>query len=135
MTPPRRSITELYRQAHAAAEAEHAERRRLVLAYPDLAQRLTQPPIGYTDPRQWTGYIPPYMIEGPTQHGRNTWTRNLSPVRVHLVAITREATARTYGEPVAAAWLDETNENRWTGDWSPTDALHRAADILEKSTR
>lgn len=128
-------LGELYRHAHAAAVAEHAERRRLVLAHPDLAARLTQPPIGYREPAQWSGYIPPYMIEGPCHAGRNTWTRNLSPVRVHLVAITHEAMARTYGEEIGQAWLEETNTNAWADDWSPSDALRRAAGTLERSSR
>lgn len=130
----RRPITELHAEAAAAAAADHAERLKLVLSFDDLAARLTKPPIGYTSPRQWSGYIPPFMIEAPTAQGRNTWTRNPSPIRVHLVAICREAYARTYTEDVARAWLEETNTNHWTDDWSPTDAIAKAARILENSS-
>ncbi len=36
-----------------------AERRRRVLAYPDLAERLTKRPLGFARPELWTGYVPP----------------------------------------------------------------------------
>jgi hypothetical protein len=127
-------IVELYERKRAELAAEHAERLKLVLGFDELAARLTKPPIGYTSPRQWSGYIPPFMIEAPTAQGRNTWTRNPSPVRVHLVAIVREAYARTYTEEIAHAWLEEINTNAWTDDWSPTDAIARAARILENSS-
>ncbi len=35
------------------------ERRRRVLAHPDLAQRLTARPLGFQRPEQWNGYVPP----------------------------------------------------------------------------
>lgn len=129
------SIAALYREQRAKAESEQAERRKLVLAHEDLAKRLTLAPIGLADPKQWTGFIPPFMIEGAynplTQ--RNSWVRNPSPQRVHLVALCHEAYARTFGEKVGRAWLDEINTNAWADDWSPTDAIQRAGRILERS--
>ncbi len=43
----------------AEARAAAAERRRRVLAHPDLAQRLTQQPLNFSSPGRWTGYVPP----------------------------------------------------------------------------
>ena len=40
-----------------------AERRARVLRYPDLAKKLTQPPVGYTQPEHWNGWIPPRIID------------------------------------------------------------------------
>jgi len=63
----------------------NAERRRAVLAHPDLAARLTEPPLAYSDPSRWTGYIPPEM-----------WQQlpNRSPRRTALVEIYEEALSR-----------------------------------------
>lgn len=36
-----------------------AEVRALVLSYPDLRLALTRAPIGYPQPEQWTGFMPP----------------------------------------------------------------------------
>jgi hypothetical protein len=38
--------------------------RDLVLRHPDIAQRLTQHPLNYGRPDQWTGYIPAYEWGG-----------------------------------------------------------------------
>jgi hypothetical protein len=126
-------VIDLYRQVAADIRKELAERTALVLGYDDLAKRLTMPPLDCAEPKRWNGFIPPYMIEGPCESGRNTWKRNPSPVRVHLVAICHEAYARAYGEDVGHAWLEEINTNRWTDDWSPTDAMARAGQILDRS--
>ena len=42
-----------------AAHARNQERRAAVLRHPDLAARLTRPPLEYARPGHWTGYIPP----------------------------------------------------------------------------
>lgn len=135
MTRPH--LTELYRETRAKAEADNAERRTLVLGYDDLAKRLTVQPINYATPQQWSGFIPPFMIEGryDKDADRDSWTRNPSPVRVHLVALCHEAYARTYGEAIGNTWLEEINTNQWADDWSPHDALRRAANRLEHETR
>lgn len=132
MSTRRPGLAQLYRETLANAEADHAERRKLVLEHDDLARRLTLPPLGYREARQWTGFIPPFMIEGPfdAANDRNTWIRNPSAQRVHLVAITHEAYARTYGEDIGHAWLAEINTNQWADDWSPHDAMAKAAKRL-----
>ena len=102
--------------------------RELVLGQPDLAARLTKPPLGYKAAEQWNGYIPPYMVPGSDRHVRND-----SPQRVHLVAIVREAIARAYGADAGRRWLNDTNSDRWTGTWmpSPTDAIRHAAALFD----
>jgi hypothetical protein len=116
----RRSLKELYLAAQADAEAAHAEYRKLVFGFDDLAKRLLGYPMGYREPRQWSGYIPPLMVEGA--QGARSMVRNPSPQRVHLVAIVREAYARTYGEQVAQTWLTEINTDQWSGPWTPHTA-------------
>lgn len=74
------------RQATEAAHAENERRRRLVLRFPDLAVRLTQPPIGHATPEHWTGYIPPETT--------CTGAINDSPARPALLALVAEAEAR-----------------------------------------
>lgn len=67
------------------ARAECDARRARVLAHADLAARLTEPPLSYTQPQQWTGYVPP-----------RTWGErlNTSPQRAALVEICTEAMCR-----------------------------------------
>lgn len=62
-----------------------AERRALVLRHPDLAARLTQPPLPYTSPEHWGGHL-----------GADTWTGrpNTSPERAALLEIVAEAEQR-----------------------------------------
>lgn len=38
--------------------------RDLVLRHPHIAVRLTQRPLSYATPEQWTGYVPPYQWNG-----------------------------------------------------------------------
>lgn len=95
----------------ARAQAANQARRERVLRHPDLARRLTEPPLGYKFPEQWNGFVPPAelqdeMPEGlhssaldggyPNQHGKRTGgTRpNPSERRKALVAICAEALKR-----------------------------------------
>lgn len=73
------------RQQIFVADMELAERRRLVLSHPDLAARLCEPPLGYTKPAQWSGFIPPEEFNG--EHNR-------SPRRDALIDIAAEALRR-----------------------------------------
>jgi len=68
----------------ARARANNARRRASVLAHDDLA-RLTQPPLSYSDPHQWSGYVPPELYDG---------MHNDSERRRALVEIMREVNAR-----------------------------------------
>lgn len=88
-------LLRLIKQAQAAGRAENARRRGLVLRHPDLAERLTQPPIGHTTPEHWTGYIPP-AYDAETYGGGQPI--NTSPARAALVALLAEAEARTTAE-------------------------------------
>jgi len=68
---------------------ECAARRARVLAHPDIAARLCDPPMRYTRPEVWTGFIPPNEI--PTISG---WKRNESPIRKQLIAICKAVETR-----------------------------------------
>lgn len=72
----------------------NADRRRVVFAHQDLADKLMEHPISYKFPSQWTGYIPPAMWQG---------LPNRSPRREALVAIYEEALARTASHGQVAA--------------------------------
>lgn len=71
------------RQAEEVRQ-ECIQRRTLVLSRPDLARRLTQPPLNYTQPEQWNGYLPPEHYNGMV---------NDSPRRAALVDIIAAAEA------------------------------------------
>jgi len=73
-----------YKRARDGLSARRSA-REAVLSYPDLAQRLTEPPLGYETPAQWTGYIPPAEWGGK---------ENESPRRRALVEIVEEAYRR-----------------------------------------
>jgi hypothetical protein len=47
--------------AAGQARARNAHRRTAVLARPGTARKLTQPPLSFTDPANWNGYIPPRL--------------------------------------------------------------------------
>lgn len=78
-------LSEYIRQELARASDEREHRRRLVLRHPDLAARLTQPPLPYTSPEHWGGHL-----------GADTWTGrpNTSPQRTALLEIVAEAEQR-----------------------------------------
>lgn len=70
------------------------ERRARVLAQPDIAKRLCDPPYRASSPGMWTGYIPPAQINGDKV--------NRSPIRAQLVDIVRavsEAEEQAADEP------------------------------------
>lgn len=84
-------LTRLIKQAQAAGRSENARRRALVLRHPDLAARLTEPPLRHTTPEHWTGYIPPAY--DPETYGGGQ-PINTSPARAALVALLAEAEHR-----------------------------------------
>jgi len=73
-----------YRQAREQITTRRPT-RDAVLSYPDLAKRLTEPPLDYAEPSQWNGFVPPEEFNG--QH-------NASPRRTALAEIVAEAHAR-----------------------------------------
>jgi hypothetical protein len=81
----------LWRNALAKAQQESAQRRAAVLAHPDLAALLCQPPLGYSSPDKWNGFIPPRFLP-PDSKG--IVQPNASPGRAVLVAISAEALDR-----------------------------------------
>lgn len=64
--------------------------RELVLRHPDVAKRLTDPPLSYQRPDQWTGYIP-----GPEWRGQ----ANDSIRRAALIDIVMAAEAADKAAP------------------------------------
>src|SRR5258708_27557204 len=95
------------------AERECAERRARVLKHPDLAKRLTEPPISYAKATQWNGWIPPRAIDFeatrevlrdstgyPNKAGRVALgeRQNDSPRRTALVELAAEAWRREQDE-------------------------------------
>lgn len=73
-------------QGRRTAQDTNQRRRALVLAHPDLAAKLTEPPLAHSSPEKWTGYIPQAIT--------CTGAINTSPVRAQLVAIVAEAERR-----------------------------------------
>jgi len=70
----------------ADAQRNAAHRRGLVLRYPELAAKLTEPPIGFTAPEKWNGYIPPATD--------CTGAMNTARCRPALLALVAEAERR-----------------------------------------
>lgn len=68
----------------ATPRLQNERRRALVLRHPEVARRLTRPPLDYARPEQWTGYIPPESWNG--EH-------NDSPRRAALLDIIAAAEA------------------------------------------
>lgn len=64
--------------------------RRLVLRYPDLAVELLR--LGYSNPGQWSGYIPPRFHECGDFHPR--WRPNDSYARPLLLDLVARAMER-----------------------------------------
>lgn len=73
---------------HHMAEARRAAayRRALVLRHHDLAAKLAAPPIGFSAPEMWNGYIPPATD--------CTGAMNTAACRPALLALVAEAEAR-----------------------------------------
>lgn len=99
--------------------AESAERRARVLRYPDLATRLTQPPLLFRRPEDWTGWVPPAALEveacpacrdDPGKWGCNrpghTRRLNDSARRAALVEIAAEALRREEKAPASPGGAD-----------------------------
>jgi hypothetical protein len=94
-----------------SARAEHKARRDRVLSFPDLAARLCRPPLPFTRPQHWNGFVPPRLgqdcerellhspaIDGgrPNQRHKMTAGRkdNDAAERTALVEICAEALRR-----------------------------------------
>jgi|SRR5215471_1980382 len=96
------------RQILAEAHRRTLARRERVLRYPDLAARLTEPPLNYARPEQWNGFVPPRwgqladpeVLRSPVgeanKHGKRAKGRQDSdtPYRQALITIAAEAWTR-----------------------------------------
>ncbi|GLZ10266.1 hypothetical protein Acsp04_05010 [Actinomadura sp. NBRC 104425] len=91
----RRNMRATWESARVKAHEHAAQRRRRVLAYADLADRLTAPPLCYARPEQWNGYVPP-STWGAVQSGDKSFRElpNDSPRRAALVELCAEALRR-----------------------------------------
>lgn len=81
-------LVEFIRLSWRDGRAKAAERKALILRHPDLAKKLTEPPLGYQRPDQWSGAIPPETWNG---------VANDSPLRPVILALLAEAEAREAG--------------------------------------
>ncbi|MET8080069.1 hypothetical protein [Streptomyces sp. NPDC005303] len=81
------------------AQRAAAHRRGLVLRYPDIAAKLAQPPIGFSTPDKWNGYIPPSTD--------CTGAMNTARCRPALLALVAEAERRLRQPQETAAELEE----------------------------
>lgn len=80
-------------QDAALIESDKAkERRRRVLAHPDLAKRLCEPPYNLAAPEMWTGFVPPAEVPVATY-----WRPNNSPIRRQLIDILNAVAERDQG--------------------------------------
>jgi hypothetical protein len=77
-TPPPGRVTA---PGRTAADVE----RDRVLRHPDIAARLCDPPLRYSRPENWTGYVPPETWQGK---------RNDAPQRTQLLDIITAAVKR-----------------------------------------
>jgi hypothetical protein len=85
----------ILRDAATAARAQTTDQHRLIMRYPDIRDRLCQPPLSYDRPEQWHGYIPP-AYDGEREDG--TTPLNASPYRAALMALLEEAAERADAE-------------------------------------
>lgn len=76
----------MFAEALKASKEASSARRKRVLAYVDLRDRLKADPVSMADPEAWNGWIPP----STDQHG----SFNNSPRRAALVDIAAEAMRR-----------------------------------------
>lgn len=81
-----------WQQAVTAAKQEAKQRRERVLRYPDIAAKLTHPPLNLANPTMWNGYIPPRTL--PSNDDNPYDEANQSPIRQQLVAIAADALRR-----------------------------------------
>lgn len=87
----RQLLARIYNEQHEIVKA----RRARVLSHPDLAAKLTAPPLSYADPKQWNGFVPP-ATWGDRTYPDGSWKPlpNTSPLRAALVDISTEAMNR-----------------------------------------
>lgn len=97
-----RPFAAAWRAAVAQATTRNRHQRALVLRFPAIAKRLTEPPLRLAEPQQWTGYIPGYW-ESEDKAGRVR--PNTSPIRAQLAEIL-QAAAEAADQQTPAAPLD-----------------------------
>lgn len=85
------AVGALWREALASAQQENARRRERVLKHPDLAAQLCEPPLPWSSPGHWNGFVPPRFMPADAS---GLVRPNDSPQRAALVEISTEAARR-----------------------------------------
>jgi hypothetical protein len=126
---PETAIEPAWRTAVHQGRLRNQQQRAIVLRYPDIAKRLTEPPARFTEPRQWSGFIPDYWLP-EDKSGR--LRPNASPVRAQLAEILMAACERhdaeTKATAVGAATHTSTEDGTAAGDTQPTTQPSPAVD-------
>lgn len=90
-------IIVMWRETFARAHLENQQRRERVLRHPDLAARLCRPPLGFSRPENWNGFVAPRFLPDDRPFGAPGPERlrlNDSPRRAAIVEICAEALRR-----------------------------------------
>lgn len=82
-------VLDEFESRRLSAITERKGNRIAVLAHPDLAAKLCEPPLNYDRPDQWTGYIPPEIWNNQ----RNDSGRRAALIELLLEALLREEAA------------------------------------------
>jgi hypothetical protein len=79
-------LTAFIKDQTRAAATRNTRRRATVLAHPDIAAKLTEPPMKFATPENWTGFVPPATLA--------SGAINTSPVRPALLDLLHQAETR-----------------------------------------
>lgn len=79
----------------SSGPATNEQRRELVFRFPDIAAKLTEPPLELKNPQQWSGFIPGSF---DPEDARGIVRLNVGGIRHQLLAILSEAAHRADGE-------------------------------------
>jgi len=108
------AVSALWGDALAKGMQANAQRRARVLRHPDLAARLCQPPLGYSSPDHWNGFVPPRFLPADAS-GRVR--PNDSPERGALAEISAEAAAREVAQDPEVAQVAASAPPAPGDDW------------------
>lgn len=84
-------VRRLWAPALKDAQNRMAARKAAVLAHPDLAARLTEPPLGFAKPEQWRGNVGPDTWNG----GHNDAARREALAELVAEAVRRDTAGTT----------------------------------------
>lgn len=90
-----RQLGVMWKAVAAAVASENADRKQLVLQYPDLAERMAKV-LGLSSPDKWNGRLP-----AATVPGKLDYMPNPSPILAQLREIVTEAEGRQQSRAAA----------------------------------